>query len=301
MNSSIKGISFFFPSLKKVEALPFPAPNTCGTQAVSVTGSQCQLNCKHCGGVILKNMQTARTPQALKETALRLARKGGRAILISGGADQEGKVPLLDFTGAIKEIRSELGLKVLVHTGLVSPQLADGLAKAGIDLAMLDIIGNNETIRQVYHLQASVEDYEHSLQLLIERGVPTAPHVVMGLHFGQIRGEPLALKMIADYPIKTLVLVGFRPIPKTVMASMAPPAPEAMGDLFVLARSLFPQTPVVLGCERPLGLHRLKTDLLALEAGLDGITYPSDKTVQWAEEQAIPIQYHTDCCALIDP
>ncbi|MBA4392872.1 MAG: hypothetical protein C0407_04900, partial [Desulfobacca sp.] len=220
MVNSRKAISFFFPSLKKVEALPFPSPNTCGTQAVSVTGSQCRLNCKHCGGVILKNMQAAQTPQALKEAARRLAGKGGRALLISGGADQEGRVPLLDFIGTIKEIRSEYGLKVLVHTGLVSPQLADGLAEAGIELAMLDIIGDNDTIRQVYHLQASVEDYEYSLKLLIDRAVPTAPHIVMGLHFGQIRGEPRALKLIAKYPIKTLVLVGFRPIPKTALASM---------------------------------------------------------------------------------
>ena len=121
---------------------------------------------------------------------------------------------------------------MLVHTGLVSPQIADALAEAGVDLAMLDIIGDSRTIREVYHLGASVEDYEQSLKLLVDRSIPTAPHVVMGLHFGQILGEPRALEMIAGYPIKTLVLVGFRPIPKTDMAKTAPPSPEAMGDLF---------------------------------------------------------------------
>jgi uncharacterized radical SAM superfamily protein len=300
MYDSKKGISFFFPSLKKIDTLPFTPSSTCGTQAVSVTGSQCRLNCKHCGGLILKNMQDTLTPQALKEAAFRLAQKGSRTILVSGGADRKGQVPLLDFIQTIKEIRSDFGLKVLVHTGLVTPQLADGLAEAGIDLAMLDIIGDQETIRQVYHLQASVTDYEHSLKYLVERGIPTAPHVVMGLHFGQIRGEPRALEIIAGYPIKTLVLVGFRPIPKTAMATFPPPSPEALGELFVLARRLFPRTPVVLGCERPLGLHRRKTDLLALQAGLDAITYPSEKTVQRVEGQGIPIHYHTDCCALIE-
>jgi len=300
MDNPKKAISFFFPSLKQVGTVPVPFLNTCGTTAVSVTGSHCHLNCKHCGGVILKNMQATPSPQALKEAARRVAGKGGQSILISGGADQEGRVPLLDFIGAIKEIRSELGLKVLVHTGLVSSQLAEALAEARIDCAMLDIIGDNQTIREVYHLKASVKDYEQSLKLLTDWGIPTAPHVVMGLHFGQIRGEPLALKMIADYPIKTLVLVGFRPIPRTAMAKIAPPSPEAMGDIFLSARSLFPRTPIVLGCERPLGLHRRKTDHLAIEAGLDGITYPSDQAVQWAEEKGITIEYHTDCCALIN-
>jgi lipoyl synthase len=292
-------LSFFFPALRRLETSPFLVPGTCGTVAASVTGDYCHLMCKHCGGVILKNMSAARTPSALKELARRITEKGGRSILISGGADPKGMVPLLDFTRAIKEIRSELGLKVLVHTGLVSPQLADALAEAQVDLAMLDIIGDNRTVREVYHLEASVEDYEQSLKLLVDRAIPTAPHVVMGLHFGQILGEPLALEMIAEYPIRTLVLVGFRPIPKTVMAKTPPPSPGAMGEFFVLARGLFPETPVVLGCERPLGLHRQKTDLLALEAGLDGITYPGERVVQRAGDLAMDISYHADCCALV--
>lgn len=301
MVKPIKKLSFFFPALRRLEASPFPVPGTCGTVAVSVTGDLCHLKCKHCGGIILKNMAATRTPPALKEEARRIVEKGGRSILISGGADQKGMVPLLDFAQAIKEIRSELGLRVLVHTGLVSPQLADALSEARVDLAMLDIIGDNRTIREVYHLEASVEDYERSLKLLIDRAIPTAPHVVMGLHFGQILGEPRALEMIAQYPIKTLVLVGFRSILKTVMAKTPPPPPETLGDLFLLARALFPNTPVVLGCERPLGRHRQKTDLLAVEAGLDGITYPSERAVQRAGDLARGISYHTDCCALITP
>lgn len=295
-----KKISFFYPALRRLEENPIPSSETCGTIAVSVTGSRCHLNCKHCGALILKNMAAAQTPQALKEAARRQAEKGGQSILISGGADPKGMVPLLDFIPAIKEIRSGLGLKVLVHTGLVSPRLADALAESGVDLAMLDIIGDNRTIQEIYHLKASEGDYEQSLKLLVDRAVPTAPHVVMGLHFGQILGEQRALRMIADYPIKTLVLVGFRPIPKTALALTTPPTPEAMGDLFALARSLFPQTPVVLGCERPLGLHRRKTDLLAFESGLDGITYPSDDVLRMAKESAVDIHFQSDCCALIN-
>ena len=82
-------------------------------------------------------MTAAETPSVLKEAARRIADKGGETILISGGADKEGQVPLLDFIQVIKEIRSELGLKVLVHTGLVSPPLADALAEARIDMALL--------------------------------------------------------------------------------------------------------------------------------------------------------------------
>jgi lipoyl synthase len=244
-------------------------------------------------------MQPAQTPQELKKAALRLADKGGRTLLISGGADHQGRVPLLNFTRTIKEIRAELGLKILIHTGLVSPAQADALAEANVDLAMLDIIGDNQTIREVYHLEAVVDDYEESLKHLIDRGIPTAPHVVMGLHFGQIRGEAEALKIISRYPIKTLVLVGFRPIPGTTMAKTPPPSPEDLGRLFVLSRSLFPKTPVVLGCERPLGRNRRKTECLAIEAGLNGMAYPSDEAIKLAEEKEIKISFQSGCCALI--
>jgi lipoyl synthase len=301
MVDSPKTLSFFYPAFKQGDALPEPESGSpsCGTVAVSVTGEACALRCAHCGGIILKNMQPATTPEELKKIAQRLAAKGGRGLLISGGADLHGRVPLLSFTRTIKQIREEMDIKVLVHTGLVSPEQADALAEAKVDLAMLDIIGDEQTIREVYHLKADIEDYERSLQYLIDRNIPTAPHVVLGLHFGQIRGEAEALKIISRYPVKTLVLVGFRPIPGTTMAESIPPTPEEMGDLFVLARRLFPQTPVVLGCERPLGKHRRKTECLAIEAGLDGLAYPSDQALKLAEKKGIRTDFHTGCCALI--
>ena len=49
----------------------------------------------------------------------------------------------------MKTIREELGLPVLVHTGLVHPSTAKGLAWAGVDCVMLDIIGHADTIREV--------------------------------------------------------------------------------------------------------------------------------------------------------
>ena len=123
-----------------------------------------------------------------------------------------GECPWLPFLSTLKKIRSEWGLKVLVHTGLVSSETADGLAEAGIQAALLDIIGHEDTIRQVYHLRASVRDYEESLRRLTERAIPTAPHVIMGLHFGRMKGEIQALEIITRYPVKAVVLVGLRPL-----------------------------------------------------------------------------------------
>jgi len=299
MDRQSKTITFFSPAFKRVESPLIPKSNGCGTVALSVTGSHCHLNCGHCGKTILKHMLPALTPEELKQRASRIAQNGGQGILISGGSDKDGSVPLIPFARAMKEIKAEWGLKILVHTGMVHPGAADALAEAGIDLALLDIIGDDQTIRRVCGLKASVSDFERSLRLLIERSIPTAPHVIMGLHFGRLKGEEKALTIIRPYPIKALVMVGLRPMSRTAMAKVTPPEPEAMGGLLCSARRMFPQVPVVLGCERPLGRHRRILDSLALEAGLDGIAFPTEEAVRWAENRGLTIRYQGECCALI--
>lgn len=292
---------FFLPAFRRYDPTFFQGKGTCGTVAVSVTGPECRLRCRHCGGKILENMRPAITPAALWQEARQLGERGRRSLLVSGGARTDGTVPLEPFLPVMKRIREELGLKVLVHTGLVTPALADGLAEAGIDAALLDMIGHEETIRQVYHLPLSVKDYEASLRYLTERNIPAAPHVVLGLHFGRFLGEERALEMIGKHPVKTVVLVGFRPIAGTALAGCLPPAPEEFGAFFQKARRLFPRIPVVLGCERPLGAHRRETERLALEAGLDGMAFPLEKTLARAAALNLQIGFQEDCCALIAP
>jgi len=292
-------LHFFLPSFRTYESGISPEVVSCGTASVSVTGPICRLLCEHCGGKILRNMKAAVTPQALRREARRIFERGGRSILVSGGSEDDGGVPLAPFLPTLKEIRSEWGLKVLVHTGLVSSELADGLAAAGIEAALVDIIGHEDTIRQVYHLRASVRDYEESLRRLTERAIPTAPHVIMGLHFGRMKGEIQALEIIARYPVKAVVLVGLRPLPHTAMAGVRPPDPETLGEFFAQARKMFPRTPVVLGCERPLGRHRQQTDKLAVTLGLDGIAFPSEQALDLAREEGLEIRTSPECCALI--
>jgi lipoyl synthase len=292
-------VHFFAPGIKHYDVEGFNAEGSCGLLAVSVTGSGCALNCKHCGRSILRTMTAAPTPEALLGEAKKIAAKGAPGLLVSGGSLADGSVPLEPFFDAMKIIKEELGLPVLVHTGLVHPSTAKGLAWAGVDCVMLDIIGNADTIREVCQISATVEDYERSLRLLAEASLSVAPHVIMGLHFGQILGERDALDIIAGYPVKAVVMVGFRPIPGTAMAHVPPAPPESLGQLFREARERFPRTPVLLGCERPLGPHRERTDLLALDAGLDGIAFPSEGAITFCREQSWTVHASRMCCSMI--
>lgn len=291
--------AFFAPALKRYETCEYRQTGRGCFAAVSTTGSVCELMCDHCHGAVLKGMRPALSPDALIEEARRLRERGGGGLLVSGGSDREGVVPLAGFLDAIRRVREELGMKVIVHTGITDAALATGLAAAGVDAALIDVIGDAQTIHDVCHLRREPADYERSLENLTGAGVPVAPHVVIGLHRGRLAGERRALEMIARYPVSSVVLVGIRPLPGTPLSGVKPPAPREFGEIFRVARELFPVTPVVLGCERPPGRHKERTDRLALEAGLDGIAFPAEETPAYARALDREPFFSESCCALL--
>lgn len=293
------GVTFFAPSVKRYDAGEFSQTGKGCFVPVSLTGGECALMCDHCQGQILKWMRAADSAESLLTAAREIQEGGAAGLLISGGSDRAGIVPLESFLGAIGAIRQDLGLKVMVHTGRTSSSLAAGLAGAGIDAALIDIIGSAETIWNVCHLDSRPADYERSLCNLTNAGVPVSPHVVIGLDRGRVIGEIEALKMIARYPVSSLVLVGLRPLPGTPMSGVTPPAPAQFAEIFHAARELFPETPVLLGCERPAGDHKVETDRLALAAGLDGVAFPSEETFQEARRLGLEVRFSESCCALM--
>lgn len=295
----MRNIYFYAPTIKRYETdeyvnrrYPFFVP-------VSVTGKKCRLNCDHCRKIILESMYEAQDPGSLYNLALRLKERGCRGLLVSGGAGLDGSVPLTEFAPVMAKLKHELGFKMAVHTGLVDEEMADALSEACIDLAMVDIIGSDETIREVYHLKASVADYENSLKNLVDRNVKVSPHVVVGLHYGKILGEYNALEIISRYHIASLVLVVLNPLCNTPMAEVIPPSVEEMKSIFATARKMFPTTLILLGCARPGGKYRLQLDKLALDMGINGIAYPAEGVVQYASQKGLNPVFSEYCCSFI--
>ncbi|MDO8674031.1 MAG: radical SAM protein, partial [Dehalococcoidia bacterium] len=212
---------FYAPGLKRYETEEFVPQNLHSFVPLSITGSQCALQCDHCEGKLLESMRAVEGPQDLLDLCARLAGQGMKGVLISGGCDSSGKVPLERFAAALAQVKREFGLKVLVHSGLLDAESVAMLSGIGVDGVMLDIIGAAQTIRSVYHLEADVYSYERSLGLLAQHGIPAMPHIVLGLHFGQIMGEDRALEMIARYPAAALVLVVITPLAGTAMGEAA--------------------------------------------------------------------------------
>ncbi|MBI2865020.1 MAG: radical SAM protein [Chloroflexi bacterium] len=290
---------FYAPGLKRYETEEFVPQNLQRFVPISLTGTRCALQCDHCEGKLLESMRAVEHPDRLWELCVRLAGQGTKGVLISGGCDSQGKVPLLGFARTLARVKRELGLTLLVHTGLLDEESAAALARIGVDGAMLDIVGAAQTIRSVYHLKADAHSYERSLELLTDQGIPTMPHVVLGLQFGQILGEDAALDMVAHHPVAALVLVVIAPLAGTAMSDVAPPDLTEVERLFRKARALLPETPVILGCARPMGPLRPKIDRLAVDCGLNGIAYPAEGTVEYARSRGLAPRFYEECCALI--
>jgi hypothetical protein len=227
-----------------------------------------------------------------------LRARGARGILVSGGSDRRGRVPLLRHIPDLERARRELGLVIRVHPGLPDEDTAAALGGVGVDGAMLDVIGAAATIREVYHLEIGVEEYEAALERLERHGVPLIPHIVLGLHHGRMLGEWTALRMIERHRPKLLVLVILMPLTGTPMQGVAPPTVGEIGAFFETARTALPETPISLGCARPLGPVKAEIDRRAVEAGLDGIAFPAEGTVAYAESRGLAPRFHDACCGV---
>jgi uncharacterized radical SAM superfamily protein len=291
-------IEFYAPGLKRWQSSEWIPTRANRFLPVSVTGTACALQCDHCQTKVLEGMISLDKERDLFATAARLRTQGTDGVLVSGGSSRHGGVPLLPHVEAMRRVRDELGMRVVVHSGVVSPKLAAGLAEAGVDGVMLDIIGAEDTIREVYHLDLTPADFERSLALLSERGLRIIPHIVLGLHYGRFLGEWDALEMIARHPVSTLILVVLTPLVGTPMGHLPPPPVQDVGAFFATARARMPNTRVNLGCGRPMGEMKVALDRAAIDHGLNGIAYPADGMVAYARERGLEPAFHEYCCSL---
>ncbi|MDH5604898.1 MAG: radical SAM protein [Cyclobacteriaceae bacterium] len=290
-------ITFHAPGLKKYNIPEFEQKNPRAFLPISITGNGCALNCDHCDSKILDPMLPLNLREGLFNMAQRLAKEGTEAILISGGSQKDGKVPFLKHIGDITRIKKELGLKIIMHTGLVDEEMAINLKNAGVDGVALDIIGDNQTIKEVYHLDNTVEDFDKSLEVLTKHGLSIRPHIILGLHYGKFLGEYKALEMISKYPTHALILVILTPLHGTPMYGIDPPDTEEVARFFRQARMTMPDSRILLGCARPAGDYKKVVDMAAVDAGLNGIAFPAEGVVNHAISKGLKPGFFENSCS----
>jgi lipoyl synthase len=285
-----KQITFYIPGMFFCNGVKGKYPG------ISVTGSRCSLTCDHCGAMILKTMIPAEKPEELLKKCIHLEKMGNYGVLLSGGCTKKGKLPWQKFIPVIAEIKRKTNLFISIHAGLMGDRDALALKAAGVDQALIDVVGNDETYQKVYHVPFGVVEIQKTMEALQKADLSTIPHVVCGLDYGRITGEEQALALISQFPVDQVVIVSLMNITGTKMEKVIPPNAHDVAHIIAKARRLMPETAISLGCARQRGNVLMET--LAIDAGINRMALPSEEAILRAKFHGLEIRYQKTCCSV---
>ena len=292
-------IRFSTPTFKEYETSELKGCGKNSFPAFSITAAACGLNCDHCQKKILEPMIPATNPEMLDTKVRQLIETQGlNGFLLSGGSNKRNEINYMRYLPVVEQLKHDYpDLRIAVHSALMKEAQAKAMESAGVDTVMMDVIGANETIEEVYKLKRPVEDFEETLAALCGTSMEVTPHIVVGLHYGRILGEANALDMVSRYPVTALVLVVIMPF-YAKPGTFETPETRDVGDIFYEARERLPEQQVLLGCARPPGMHKRVTDAYAIMAGLDGIAFPAEGAVSVAHSIGRPFEQAHSCCSI---
>lgn len=262
---------------------------------LSITGDSCALRCKYCMGRYLKGMIPTSSPKILYDTVRRLHRNGAKGILISGGFDSEGRLPVKPFLQAIRNLKRDFDIVISVHCGLVDKEAAGELRRAGIDVVDYEFIVDPIVINKVVGLKSKgPSDFVDGLRYLIEEGPPyVSPHIPIGLRYGEIGGELEAIERLRDFDPYLIVFLVFVPTRGTPMDGLSPPEEKEVVAVINQARPRFRE--VAIGCMRPPSFKSTLDPKLVKERLVDRIAVPHKSTIDKYGLEVV----HT-CCSIPD-
>lgn len=269
--------------------------------AISITGSECALNCEHCHRKYLKGMKQILKKEDLEQFLINLFKKNGVGALISGGSELDGSVPLLDFLDTIKKVKKETNLIINVHTGLLNKETAKKLTEANVDIISFDVNMDEEVVRNIYHLDIELSDYRRAIDLLKKFKLNIVPHICIGLHYGKLNKELESIKFIKETKINpSLIVVIVLIPPKDSKTKFDQPKSKDIAKIISILRLNFPKTEISLGCMRPRGKFKIEIEKAAIKAGITRIEIPSKETLRWLKinNPKIQFKFFSACCAI---
>jgi len=252
------------------------------TKTITLTSEECALDCAHCNKHWLKGMSSL--PEIDENT---------KSCLISGGCDINGRVPLTENLELIKKLSKQT--RLIAHTGLITEENVKKISPY-IDSVSFNLVGDNETIKEVFGLKKQVDDFVESY-LALKKHIKVYPHITIGLHGGRINGEYKALDILKDLGTDVLVFNVFIPTPDTEYSDRKPPAVEEVLEIISHARLNFPDIPIYLGCMRPGGRYRKGLDERVVGI-VNRIVMPADTAIRKAKELNYEIKRLEECCIL---
>jgi uncharacterized radical SAM superfamily protein len=262
------------------------------TLPVSVTGTGCSLQCAHCGGKYLEHMVDV---QYLEQALLN---KNPSSILLSGGCDSTGRVPLVPQIDRVRRILAQTGrhFGVNAHPGIVDRNEAQAIAEFATVISFDFVLGDH-TIQAAFGHSRTGRDYIDAFRNLRRGRALVVPHILVGLYKGQIRGEYRAVEFLARDGVDRVVFIVFMPTPGTRWERLSPPDVGEVLRLMAWTRIANPRMKIALGCMRPRGEYRRSLEPAAVKAGVDAMVLPHGRALEEARKLGLSITRKEECCA----
>ena len=254
--------------------------------SVSVTGTRCDQMCEHCKGVHLRGMIPVSGKDDFSDLAHLLKEKGCNGLLLSGGCDANGSVPVSPYAEAVSEVSSDLLINV--HAGFITRGEAERLAGSGISCFSVDIHQDKGEMMTVLHLDRDPKDYSELLDILIATGVRVVPHLTVGFGYNDLA---LSADLVASKGLKDVVLLSMVPTEGTMVEESVISEDAVMDAVGILQEK---GLNVILGCMRDRSLRGLEKR--CIQAGVTRLANPSAETLRWAEENGYKVEKKKMCC-----
>jgi len=258
--------------------------------SVSVTGTRCDQMCGHCRGSHLRGMTDVSGAGEMMRAVNMLISSGGNGLLVSGGCDANGSVPVAGYADQIRYAH-ENGLKVNVHTGFIRKEDAKLLVNAGVDVFSVDVHQDPAVIRNILNLDVPKSAYSDMLDNIMSAGGRLSPHLTAG--FGT-EDMMMSAELVRSKGITEATLLVLVPTKGTVTEGSLISEDAVLDSVRMLMRT---GLSVTLGCMRPR-VHR-GLEIRCIEAGVRRIANPSLGTISWAKENGFRVTEERTCCCII--
>ncbi len=207
---------------------------------ISLTGPNCQLLCKHCKGLLLKDMidisyfDMFNSNIRLQDTKNNSLKKQGvkeikylnqyiKGVLFSGGFDKNGQLPLDNNTiEKIKYIQKNIKTKInkdakfYMHLGFISQEQVQTLKQLDLDGVFVNVIFDEYVIRNIYNLKdKTAKDFYENIKILKKINLKVSPHIIIGLNEGKINKEFETIEKLSELNIDSIVFAVAKNLYKT--------------------------------------------------------------------------------------
>jgi len=260
------------------------------TLPVSLSGRKCSFACQHCNSLYLNNMKdTAVSEMLLKNNYY-------KSILISGGYKINAEIPIIENRFFI-DLVVKNGYKINVHPGLAETEAIKYLSFIN-PVISFDFLTDEKTIENIYRPKGIINSgkIKKVLDEFLKNNLNVVPHIILGINYGNISGEYEAIEYISRLNLPNLVFLVFNPTKNTPFEFAPEPEPSEIEKILFYARNLMPDTSFMLGCMRPRGKNRQKTEEIALKYGFNKIVMASEYTENLLLENNVKIIHSEECC-----